>query len=134
MSDWLGRLVGPVACCGTRHAGLWCRPSHDAVGAHPSQHLDREAGQEVGHARCVVAGVEDDEDVAVADVPAAHLDHVLDHAAELGGGDLGDVVLRAETDGVQQLAPGCPTRFEGGDEGVRPAGDELWSEDRPLRP
>ncbi|MET8081333.1 hypothetical protein [Streptomyces sp. NPDC005303] len=38
------------------------------------------------------------EDVAVADVPAAHLDQVLDHAAELGGGDLGDVVLGPETD------------------------------------
>jgi hypothetical protein len=79
----------------------------------------------VGHARDVVAGVEDDEDVAVAQVPAAHLEQVLDHAAELGGGDLGDVVLGSETDGVQELAPGRPARFEGGDEGVRPAGDEL---------
>jgi hypothetical protein len=51
----------------------------------------------VGHARGVVAGVEDDEDVAVADVPAAHLDQVRDHPAELGGGDLGDVVLGPET-------------------------------------
>ncbi|GGX42983.1 hypothetical protein GCM10010341_76170 [Streptomyces noursei] len=73
----------------------------------------------------VVAGVEGDEDVAVAGVPAAHLDQVRDHAAELGGGDLGDVVLGAETDGVQELAPGSAARFEGGDEGVRPAGDHL---------
>lgn len=58
-------------------------------------------------------------------MPAAHLDQVRDHPAELRGGDLGDVVLGAETDGVQELAPGRPARFEGGDEGVRPAGDEL---------
>jgi hypothetical protein len=82
-------------------------------------------GQEVGRARCVVAGVDVDEDVAVADVPAAHLDQVLDHAAEMGGSDLGDVVLGSEADGVQELAPGGPARFEGGDEGVGPAGDEL---------
>lgn len=101
------------------------RPSHDAVGTHPSQHLDREAVEEVGHARGGVAGAEDDEDVAVAEVPAAHLDQVRDHTSELGGGDLGDVVLGPETDGVKKLAPGRPARFEGGDEGVRPAGDEL---------
>jgi hypothetical protein len=62
--------------------------------------------KKVGHARGVVAGVEDDEDVTVARMPAAHLDQVLDHAAEWGGGDLGDVVLGSETDGVQELAPG----------------------------
>lgn len=99
------------------------RPSHDAVGAHPSQHLDREAVEGVGHARGVVAGIEDDEDVAVAEVPAAHLDQVCPHTAELGGCDLGDVVLGAETDGVQGLAPGRPARFESGD--VRPSKKKL---------
>lgn len=79
----------------------------------------------MGHARGVVAGVKDDEDVTVAEMPAAHLDQVRDHTAELGGGDLDDVVLGTEADGVQELAPGRPARFEGGDEGVRPAGDEL---------
>ncbi|KOG32812.1 hypothetical protein AQJ84_39245 [Streptomyces resistomycificus] len=88
------------------------RPSHDAVGAHPSQDLDREAVEEVGHARGVVAGVEDDQDVAVTRVPAAHLDQIHDHPADLSGGDLGDVVVRPETHGVQELAPRRPARFQ----------------------
>jgi hypothetical protein len=41
------------------------------------------------------------------------------------GGDLGDVVVRLETDGVQELTPGRPARFQGSDERVRPAGYEL---------
>lgn len=82
----------------------------------------------MGRAWCVVAGVEDDEDVVVADVPAAHLDQVLDHAVELRGGDFGGVVLGPETDGVQEPAPEGAARFEGGGEGVRPTGE------RPLRP
>lgn len=45
--------------------------------------------------------------------------------ADLGGGGFGDVVGRAEADGVQELAPGRPARFEGGDERVGPAGYEL---------
>jgi hypothetical protein len=99
--------------------------AHDPVRAHPPEDLHRQAGQEVGHARGVVSGVEDDEDVAVAEVPAAHVDEVLDHAADLGGGDLGDVVLGTEADGVQELAPGRAARLQGRDERVRPARDHL---------
>ncbi|MEV0643197.1 hypothetical protein AB0I77_51595 [Streptomyces sp. NPDC050619] len=68
--------------------------------------------------------MEDDEDVAVTDVPATHLEQVRDRTAELGGRDFGDVVLGPGTDGVQQLAPRRPARFEGGDERVRPAGHD----------
>lgn len=73
--------------------------------AHAPEDLRRQSAQEVGHARGVVAGVEDDQDVAVADMPAAHLDQVHDHPVDLGGGDLGDIVVRSETDGIQKLGP-----------------------------
>jgi hypothetical protein len=72
----------------------------------------------VGHVRGVVACVEDDQDVAVARLPAAHLDQIDDHPADLGGGDLGDIVGRPQPQCVQDLAPGGPARFQrGGGEG-----------------
>lgn len=67
----------------------------------------------MGHARGVVAGTEDDQDVAVTRVPAAHLDQIHDHPADLGGGGLGDVVVWPETHGVQELAPRRPAGFQG---------------------
>ncbi len=102
-----------------------CRSSHDAVRAHPAEDLDGQAGKEVGHAWGVVAGVEDDQDVRIAGLPLALLDQVGHDAADLGRGDLGDVVVGAEADRVQQLAPGGAAGLQGGDERVRPAGDEL---------
>ncbi len=47
------------------------------------------------------------------------------HVAELGGGDLGGVVVRAEADRVQRQGPRGAARPQRRDEGVRPARDEL---------
>lgn len=58
-------------------------------------------------------------------MPSAHVDEVLDHANDLGGGGLGDVVGRPQPQGVQDLAPRGPARFQGGDERVGPARHEL---------
>jgi hypothetical protein len=49
--------------------------------------------KETGHARCVVSGVEHDEDVGVALAPLPVRDQVLDDPADLDGGDLGDIAL-----------------------------------------
>lgn len=112
-----------LPCLGDRSlSGGESGRAHHPVRTHPSEDLPRQPVQEVGQTRGVVAGVEDDQDVAVADVSPAHLDQVLNDPVDLGGGDLGDVVGRSQTQGVQQLAPEGPARFEGGDRRVRPPG------------
>ena len=71
----------------------------------PPQDLHRQSFQQIGHARSVIAGVEDDQDVAVTRLPTAHVDEVLDHTADLDGGDLGDIVGRPQPQRVQDLTP-----------------------------
>jgi len=73
----------------------------------------------------VVAGVEHDKDVRITGSPLPGLDEALDHRTDLDGGDLGDVVVRAEPDRVQDRRPRGAPGFQRGDERVRPARNVL---------
>ena len=103
----------------------WFRQPHHAVGADTAHHLDGEVAQDPGQAGDVVAGVADDHDMRVSGLPLACGDESLDDAPQLGGGDRGRVVRRAEPDRVQDRGPGRGTRFQHGHEGVGPARNEL---------
>lgn len=93
-------------------------------GRQAAEHLDGQAMQQVGHARGIVPGIEDDQDVRGTVVPLPAGDQVLDHLADLDTGHLGGVVvLRSEADRVEQLAPGGAAGLQRGDERVRPARD-----------
>lgn len=115
-----------------RTPALWRRDPGDRDGlarhvvrAHPTEDLHRQSFQQIGHAGSVVTGVEDDQDVAVARLPAAHADEVFDHAADLSACDLGDIVGRPQPQRVQNLTPRGPARLQRGDERVGPPGHEL---------
>jgi hypothetical protein len=81
--------------------------------------------QDPGQAGDVVSGVRDDDDVRLAGLPLACGNEPFNDVAELGGGDRGGVIGRAQADRVQDLRPGGGAHLQNRDEGVRPAGDEL---------
>ena len=66
----------------------------------------------------VVPGVEDDQHVRVAGAPVPGGDQPGDDLADLGGGDLGLIVIGAEPNRVQHRRPAAAARFQRGDEGV----------------
>jgi hypothetical protein len=121
-AELLAVLRGPPALR-RRDPGAGHGLAHHPVRTQPPKHLRRQTVKEVGHARGVVAGVEDDEDVRISLAPLPAPDQILHHAVDLDGGDLGDVVLGSEADRVQQLAPGGTARLQRGDERVRSARD-----------
>ena len=101
------------------------REVHHAVGPQPPGDVHGQAVQQPGQPGQVVAGIEHDHDVRVALAPVPGGDEPRDDVADLGGGDLGCVVGRAEPDRVQRQRPRRPSRLQRRDPGVRPAGDHL---------
>lgn len=107
---------------GTSGAGV---AEHHPVRAQPADQLEGQVGQDVGEAGDVVAGVHDDDDVRVAGPPLPGVHEPGEDITDLGGGHRGGVVGRPEPDRVQHGRPRGTSCFQGGDEGVGPAGDEL---------
>lgn len=93
---WVGEgEPSPVPGAASAGAGLagWCGESQYPIGAHPHQHLDREIGQQERQAGIVVAAVADDPDLGVAFTPVSGGDQRFHHGAELGGGQVGVIVI-----------------------------------------
>jgi len=84
--------------------GAGSKAAHHQVRARPSEHFHGQIAKETGQARGVIAGIADDEDVAVALAPPLLRDQVRYAAAQLEGGGLGDLVGGAESDSVWELA------------------------------
>ena len=101
------------------------RGVHDPVAAEPASDLDGQVAQQPGQPGQVVAGVEDGQDVRVAVRPVPGFHQPGGHVAQLGGGNLGGVVVRADPDGVQRQGPRGAARPQRRYEGVRPARDDL---------
>jgi hypothetical protein len=101
------------------------RGVHDPVAAEPASDLDGQVAQQPGQPGQVVAGVEDGQDVRVAVRPVPGFHQPGGHVAQLGGGNLGGVVVRADPDGVQRQGPRGAARPQCRYEGVRPARDDL---------
>ena len=119
----LGAVPGRAAARGRlRRRG---RGVHDPVAAQPASDLDGQVAQQPGQPGQVVAGVEDGQDVRVAVRPVPGFHQPGGHVAQLGGGNLGGVVVRADPDGVQRQGPRGAARPQRRDEGVRPARDDL---------
>ncbi|GDY59041.1 hypothetical protein SVIO_096640 [Streptomyces violaceusniger] len=103
----------------------WFRQAHDAVGADAADQFDRQVAQDPGQAGDVVARIAHDQDVRIASLPLACGDEPFNDSSELGGGDRGRVVRRAQPDRVQDRGPGRGARLQQGHEGVGPARNEL---------
>jgi len=95
------------------------------VRAKPAQQLCRQVREQERQPGDVIPGVEDDQDLRVALAPVPGGDHTADDVADLGGGDLGLIVIRAQADRVQHRRPGSPAWLQGGHHGVGPARDHL---------
>ena len=65
----------------------------DPVGAQPADQVDRQVGQQIGQADHVVAGIEGYEHVRVAVAQLPGRVQAADQVTDLGGGDLGEVVV-----------------------------------------
>ncbi|QCX82778.1 hypothetical protein C9F11_46140 (plasmid) [Streptomyces sp. YIM 121038] len=114
----LGRTAWPT------HS-WWCRAPHDAVGAETAEDLDGQAAQQMGDAGCVVAGVQDDQDLRVTRLPLAGGHEPFDDLAELDRGHCSDVSAGLQTDRVKHCRPGRAAGLQRGDERVGPARDHL---------
>jgi hypothetical protein len=112
------------AACAVRTFGT-VQPRVCLTRAEPPGHFDRQIGQDEREADDVVTGVHDDRDVRITLVPVPGVGDPADDVAELGGGDGGGVVGRAQADRVEDRGPGATTGLQRGDEGVRLARDEL---------
>lgn len=110
----------------------WFRQSHHPIGSDPADQLDRQVAQNPGQAGDVVASIADNHDRRVPDLPLASGDEPFNDPSELGGGDRGRVVCRAEPDRVQDRGPGRGARLQRGHERVGPVGDELRGGLRPA--
>ena len=101
------------------------REIYDAVGAQPARDVHGQTVQQLGQPGQVVAGIEHDDDVRVALMPVPGGGEPPHHVADLGGGDLGGVIGRAEPDCVQRQRPRRAPRLQRHDPGVRPARNHL---------
>ena len=101
------------------------REVHDPVRAQPARDVHGQVPQQPGQPGQVIAGIEHDDDVRVALAPVPGRDEPRDHVTDLGGGDLGGVIGRAEPDRVQRQRPRRAAGLQRHDPGVRPAGDHL---------
>ena len=98
---------------------------HDAVGADPAEQPYRFVAQQPGEAHDVVAAVQDEQHCGVVLVPLPGFAQAPEQVADLGGGDVGGVVVRAEADCVDRAGPRGPSPAQGGCDLVGPAGDGL---------
>lgn len=71
------------------------RSAHDSVGAQPAEDLDGQVAQQVSDARCVVSGVQHDQDVGVARLPLTDGDESLNDVTNLDRGPCDDVSSRS---------------------------------------
>ena len=101
---------------------LGSRRTRRSAAARPTR---RQIGQDIGKPGDVVAAVGHDHDVGIVGLPVPGDDQPVDHFAELGRGDRGSVVGRAEPHSVQHRGPRTAPGLQRGDEGVGPARDQL---------
>ena len=116
---------GPPACGGRPGRQRRGREVHDPVTAQAPGDVGGQVIQQVRQPGQVIARVQHDDDVRVARLPVPGRDQPRDDIAELGGGDLGSVIGRAEPDRVQRQRPGGAVGLQRDDPGVRPARDHL---------
>ena len=144
VADGLGRRLGrgrrPAARIGRRHhrampAGPADRPppvgrgrdraEHDPVGAQPPDQLDRQVGQHVRQPAHVVAGVEHHQDRRITGPPVPGALQPAHHRAQLGGGDRGRVIGRAQSARVQDRRPAGWPALQRRYQLIRPARNQL---------
>lgn len=87
----------------------WESPEQHPVRVHPGEHFDRQVFEEERKAECVVSGVRDDGDVAVALLPLPGGDQSVEQVPQLSGGDGGRVVPEGQAKHVQRGGPGTAT-------------------------
>lgn len=97
----------------------------DAVGPLPTQHLDGQVGQQERQAGHVVAGIGDDQDGRISDLPLARHIQPLERFPDRGGGDGDRVVPGTQPDCVQHGGPRGPPLLLAGHERAGPLGDHL---------
>ena len=88
------------------------RAAQNPVRAHPHQHRDRQVGQLEGQSGTVVAGVGDDQDLAITRFPVPVGDQSGDDPTELVGGEGGGVGSGGESLDVQRCGPGAAAGFQ----------------------
>jgi hypothetical protein len=98
---------------------------HDPVGADPPHQVNRQVGQDEGEAAHVVAGVEHHHDRRVTGPPVPGRAQPAHDRAQLGGGDRGGVVGRAEADYIQRRGPTGRAGLERDHQLIRPPRDLL---------
>ena len=73
----------------------------------------------------VVTGVDDNQDVRITGTPLPGCDQPLQHLADPQRGHLGDVIVQAQPDRVQDSRSRRATLLQRGHERVRPARNQL---------
>jgi hypothetical protein len=120
--DRVAVLPGPAAQPGRLGRR---RPVHDPGAPQPGAQHQRQVRQQPGQPDHVVPGIEHHDDARVARAPVPGPLQPPGHLAQLRGGHLGGVVVRAEPDRVQRRGPRRRARAQRGHERVRPARDPL---------
>ncbi len=110
--DWPGRRIsghepGSVPRCASATVGAtcWRGKGQYPIRAQLHRHLGWEVGQQERQTGTVIAGITDDPDLGVAGAPMPGGDQRIHHSAQLAGGQIGAVVLRAYAQGAQQCGP-----------------------------
>ena len=82
------------------------RPAiHDPVGADTPEQVDRQISQQPGQTHHVVSGVQHNQHQRIVGQELTGLAQSVDQIADLRGGHVGDIVIRADTDHVQWGGP-----------------------------
>ena len=95
------------------------------VRTDPAQHLDRQVSEQERQPAHVIAGVEHEQDVRVTVVVLPGRAQPPDQPADLGGGHVGQVCVRADPHRVEHRGPRRAPGLQRGDDRVGPAGDHL---------
>ncbi len=103
----------------------WRREPERAIRPQPPQHLDLLVGEEMSESGQVIPGVTHHQHRRITLPPVPGPRQSFEHVPDLPGGHHRRIITRTQSLGIQQRRPRCATRFQRGDERVRPARDHL---------